>query len=129
MPTLHVRLPGTKVFTCICTNLVPSMLLHKMSVLGVFPSVTTAEYPRRHSSPAIKNWLAFPRLLFSFPDMTISRTSSSLLLLLLHRLLVFRYQLRLRMRRHRSVMRKIDGVRSLTAGHRLQPRLVVGKFR
>jgi hypothetical protein len=35
------------------------------------------------------------------------------LLLLLHRLLVLRYQLRLRMPRHRCVVRKFDGARPL----------------
>ena len=60
-PTLHVRLPGSNVLTWMCANFVPSTLLHKMSTFGVFPSVTTAAYPLRHNSPAIKNWLALPR--------------------------------------------------------------------
>jgi len=32
--------------------------------------VTTAENPLRQSSPATKNWLAFPRVLFSFAIFT-----------------------------------------------------------
>jgi hypothetical protein len=34
--------------------------------IGRVARVTTAEYPLRQSSPAIKNWLALPRVLFSF---------------------------------------------------------------
>ena len=77
IPTLHVRFPGTNVFTWMWTNLVPSKLLHSTSVLGVFPRVTTAEYPLRHSSPATKNWLAFPLVIFSFPIVSPKKSSVS----------------------------------------------------
>jgi len=41
-PTLQVLVPGTKVFTWMCTNFVPARLLQRMSVLGVLPMVTRA---------------------------------------------------------------------------------------
>ena len=75
IPTLHVRFPGTNVLTWMWTNRDPSLLLQRTSTLGVLPSVTTAEYPLRQSSPATKNWLAFARnvlscSIFSEPNVT-----------------------------------------------------------
>src|ERR1700722_11657551 len=43
-----------------CAKRVPALLDTNMSVFGQLPSVTTAASPRRHNSPATKNWLAAP---------------------------------------------------------------------
>src|SRR5258707_9387638 len=61
MPTEHFRLSRRNVLTWIFTKRVPFRLLHRISVVGQLPSVTTATQPRRHSSPATKNWPAEPR--------------------------------------------------------------------
>src|SRR5256885_1422742 len=119
--TRHTASPSSCKDTC-------GLPLFFKSIL-FFQSFTTAARPVKNYRHKVWGFSATSKLSQRTSTSTEVYDYNFLLLLLLHRLPVFAHKLRLRMRRYRSVVRKIDRVRSPAARHRFQPRLVVRELR
>src|SRR4029077_2778751 len=100
---------------------------NSVSATAKTPSLSAVS---RLGSPGKTGDSCTPRSTAALPVLLITPSSKNgSLFPLLHRRLVLRHQLRLGVRRHGRVVREIYGIRSLPARHRLQSRLVIGKFR